>query len=295
ARRYPRDGEPRSASRLPRVRAHQHYDGGGLPPAEGVGLPGPPGSAAARARHRRAPHHDVQRRLPGAGGRRLPRGVARSVGPGGRRGRRAARPRGARRGRSARRRRGGGGAGRGGGGGPDAIAAGIVAVAAATMARALKRVSVARGFDPRQLALLPYGGAGPLFGCALADALGMRTIVLPPHPGVLSALGLAAAAERIEVMASFHRALPALTTRELAAAFAPLVERAREERAPRARRTATVGGARVEASVWPLGELAAGVELEGPAILAGGDATALVEPGWRGRVHRSGAILLERR
>src|SRR3989442_1274941 len=71
--------------------------------------------------------------------------------------------------------------------------------------------------------------------------------------------------------------------------------RAREQRAPRARRTATVGGARVEASVWPLGELAAGVELEGPAILAGGDATALVEPGWRGRVHRSGAILLERR
>src|SRR2546427_503474 len=112
---------------------------------------------------------------------------------------------------------------------PHAIAAGIVAVAAATMARALKRVSVARGFDPRQLALLPYGGAGPLFGCALADALGMRTIVLPPHPGVLSALGLAAAAERIEMMASFHRPLPSLTTRELAAAFAPLVERARAE------------------------------------------------------------------
>src|SRR2546422_3736951 len=53
----------------------------------------------------------------------------------------------------------------------------------------------------------------------------MRTIVLPPHPGVLSALGLAAAAERIEMMASFHRPLPSLTTRELAAAFAPLVER----------------------------------------------------------------------
>ena len=112
---------------------------------------------------------------------------------------------------------------------PRAIAAGIVAVAAATMARALKRVSVARGFDPRRLALLPYGGAGPLFGGALADALGMRTIVLPPHPGVLSALGLAAAAERIEVMASLHRPLPSLTTGELAAAFAPLVERARAE------------------------------------------------------------------
>src|SRR5437763_1899542 len=55
---------------------------------------------------------------------------------------------------------------------PAAIAAGVVAVAAAVMARALKRVSVARGLDPRQMALLPFGGAGPLFGCQLAEALG---------------------------------------------------------------------------------------------------------------------------
>src|SRR5207245_2937400 len=67
---------------------------------------------------------------------------------------------------------------------PHAIAAGIVAVAAATMARALKRVSVARGFDPRQLALLPYGGAGPLFGCAPPAALGVRALGAPPAPGV---------------------------------------------------------------------------------------------------------------
>src|SRR6266550_3087698 len=80
----------------------------------------------------------------------------------------------------------------GGGSDPAAIAAGIVAVAAAVMARALKRVSVARGLDPRGMALLPFGGAGPLFGCQLAEALGMRTIVIPPHPGALSALGLAA-------------------------------------------------------------------------------------------------------
>jgi len=73
------------------------------------------------------------------------------------------------------------------------IAAGIVQVATAVMARALKRVSVARGIDPREMALLPFGGAGPLFGCALADALGMARVVVPPHPGVLSALGLAAA------------------------------------------------------------------------------------------------------
>src|SRR5256885_3694490 len=62
-----------------------------------------------------------------------------------------------------------------------------------------------------------------------SDVCSSDLIVLPPHPGVLSALGLAAAAERIEVMASLHRPLPSLTTGELAAAFAPLVERARAE------------------------------------------------------------------
>ena len=51
---------------------------------------------------------------------------------------------------------------------------------------------------------------------------------------------------------------------------------------------------RVTASVWALDELAPGVTLAGPAILAGRDATALVEPGWRGAVHESGALVLER-
>jgi len=102
-------------------------------------------------------------------------------------------------------------------------AAGIVEIATAVMARALKRVSVARGVDPRRLALLPFGGAGPLFGCALADALGMRTVVVPPHPGVLSALGLAAAAERVDLVASLHRPLATLTAGALEEGYAPLV------------------------------------------------------------------------
>src|SRR5439155_1273947 len=102
------------------------------------------------------------------------------------------------------------------------VAAGIVEVAAAVMARALKRVSVARGIDPRTMALLPFGGAGPLFGCALADALGMSRVVIPPHPGVLSALGLAAAPERVDVVASLHRALHELKNGDLAKAFQPL-------------------------------------------------------------------------
>jgi N-methylhydantoinase A len=109
------------------------------------------------------------------------------------------------------------------------MAAGIVDIATAVMARALKRVSVARGVDPRNLALLPFGGAGPLFGCALADALGMRTVIVPPHPGVLSAVGLAAAAERVDLIASLHRPLAELDRRELATAFAPLVARAGEQ------------------------------------------------------------------
>ena len=256
---------------------------------------------------------------------------------------------------------------------PAAIAAGVVAVAAAVMARALKRVSVARGLDPRQMALLPFGGAGPLFGCQLAEALGMRTIVIPPHPGALSALGLASAAERVDLLASFHRSLDGLSSRDLGNAFAPLLAEGRsqvpdgtvwpyadcrfagqgyevtvpitgddpqrigdaflvEHRArfghagsdrsveivnlrvvalregplprfadprrvvqrPGASRPITVRGVRVSASVWALDELAAGVTIAGPAILAGRNATALVEPGWRGTVHPCGAVLVER-
>src|ERR1043165_2359406 len=95
----------------------------------------------------------------------------------------------------------------------EAMAAGIVQVATAVMARALKRVSVARGIDPRGMALLPFGGAGPLFGCALADELGMSRVVIPPHPGVLSALGLAAAPERVDVVASLHRPVDTIRAR----------------------------------------------------------------------------------
>src|SRR5206468_12037384 len=103
------------------------------------------------------------------------------------------------------------------------VAAGIVQVATAVMARALKRVSVARGIDPRGMALLPFGGAGPLFGCGLADALGMSRVIVPPHPGVLSALGLALAPERFDVLASMHRSLAGLSSAELAVAFQPLM------------------------------------------------------------------------
>ena len=69
-------------------------------------------------------------------------------------------------------------------------ALGIVRIANASMERALRRVSVERGYDPKDYVLVPFGGAGPLHACELADALSIRRILLPPQPGVLSALGL---------------------------------------------------------------------------------------------------------
>jgi len=53
-------------------------------------------------------------------------------------------------------------------------------------------------------------------------------------------------------------------------------------------------GKTVRANVWRLGELPAGRQLDGPAILAGPDTTAFIEPGWGGVVHDSGAVILER-
>ncbi|MFN8469668.1 MAG: hydantoinase/oxoprolinase family protein [Caldilineaceae bacterium] len=69
-------------------------------------------------------------------------------------------------------------------------ALGVVRVANATMERALRAVSVEQGYDPRQFTLLPFGGAGPLHACDLANALEIRRILCPAMPGVLSAYGM---------------------------------------------------------------------------------------------------------
>jgi len=75
-------------------------------------------------------------------------------------------------------------------------AEGIVRVADAEMLRALRVMTVEQGIDPRSFALLAFGGAGGLHACAIAEALEVRTIVVPRAGGVLSALGLAAADRR---------------------------------------------------------------------------------------------------
>jgi N-methylhydantoinase A len=82
-----------------------------------------------------------------------------------------------------------------------------VEVVNAEMLRALRLVSVERGHDPRELALVAFGGAGPLHACALAEELGMETVLVPAAAGVLSALGLAIADERRDAVSSYVCAL----------------------------------------------------------------------------------------
>ena len=92
---------------------------------------------------------------------------------------------------------------------PQRVAAAIIATADATMARALRRVSIERGVDPRECTLIAFGGGGPLHACGLAELLGVRRVIVPPFAGVLSALGLAMTPERRERMASVMRRLDA--------------------------------------------------------------------------------------
>ncbi len=72
----------------------------------------------------------------------------------------------------------------------EALAAGILRVVETGMERAIRVVSVERGHDPRRFALVAFGGGGPLHACALAKALQIETVLVPPLPGALSAVGI---------------------------------------------------------------------------------------------------------
>ena len=87
--------------------------------------------------------------------------------------------------------------------GAGADPAGVVAVVDANMERAVRVVTVERGVDPRDLALVAFGGAGPLHACAIADALGMPTVIVPPRAGAFSAVGLLCAPRQREIVRSF--------------------------------------------------------------------------------------------
>lgn len=86
-------------------------------------------------------------------------------------------------------------------------ALGVVRVADTEMVRALRLISVERGLDPRDFALVAFGGAGGLHACALAEDLGCRTVLVPRAAGVLSALGLAISDVRHDHVAAFLRTI----------------------------------------------------------------------------------------
>lgn len=95
----------------------------------------------------------------------------------------------------------------------DATARGVLAVANVNIDRALRRVSVARGHDPREFTLVAFGGAGPLHACDVADRLEMRRVLIPPTPGVLCAFGLLVADVVLDYAAAVMQpATPALHT-----------------------------------------------------------------------------------
>jgi N-methylhydantoinase A len=115
--------------------------------------------------------------------------------------------------------------------GLDALQAalGIVRVANAEMTRALRVISVERGLDPRDFALVAFGGAGAMHACALAEELGMRTLLVPKAAGVLSALGLAISDLRRDYVEPLLSALDDLDSERLERAFADLEARAAED------------------------------------------------------------------
>jgi 5-oxoprolinase (ATP-hydrolysing) len=108
------------------------------------------------------------------------------------------------------------------------LAAGFVRIANDAMARAIREVSVARGYDVTEYALVSFGGAGSQHACALADALGVRTVLLHPLAGVLSAYGMGLAEVVHEDVTAVLRPLDEVPDAEVEAGFAALEARGRE-------------------------------------------------------------------
>ncbi len=182
----------------------------------------------------------------------------------------------------------------------------VVEVVNAEMLRALRVISVERGHDPREFALIAFGGAGPLHACALAEELEIGTVLVPAAAGVLSALGLVASDERRDTVRSYVRPLaeagelPAEgeadlrytgqsfeLTVPLGADVAAAFHRAHEDRYGYSDRERPVELVALRtANVRPGPELvlppAERLEVAGPHVLELEGATCWIPPGWVG-------------
>ena len=182
----------------------------------------------------------------------------------------------------------------------------VVEVVNAEMLGALRVISVERGHDPREFALIAFGGAGPLHACALAEELEIGAVLVPAAAGVLSALGLVASDERRDTVRSYVRPLaeagelPAEgeadlrytgqsfeLTVPLGADVAAAFHRAHEDRYGYSDRERPVELVAVRtADVRPGPELvlppAQRLEVAGPHVLELEGATCWIPPGWVG-------------
>ncbi|MGH3250782.1 MAG: hydantoinase/oxoprolinase family protein, partial [Trebonia sp.] len=143
--------------------------------------------------------------------------------------------------------------------GPAQVAAGFLEIAAANMANAIKKISVQRGYDATRYVLSTFGGAGGQHACAVADALGMTSVLIHPLAGALSAYGIGLA----DVTAMRETAIEApltaaLTARLRDAAFVPLEESARAELAAQ--------GPRAAVPAHPVAAASAAVDAAPPGI-----------------------------
>ena len=111
----------------------------------------------------------------------------------------------------------------------DRLAAGIVRIVDAEMAKILRIVTVERGLDPREFTLMAFGGGGPLHACALADELSIPRIVIPPDPGLFSAYGLLAADIRTTAVRSFVALASELKSPAVEGAFSEMEGRGRAD------------------------------------------------------------------
>lgn len=101
-------------------------------------------------------------------------------------------------------------------------ALGIHAIVNSNMAQTLRLVSIKRGHDPRDFTLIAFGGAGPLQGGRLAEQASIRKLLIPPTPGVLSAMGLMLAPIQHEGLASYEMPSDGATAEAIRDLFAPL-------------------------------------------------------------------------
>ena len=197
---------------------------------------------------------------------------------------------------------------------------GVIDVVDAEMVRALRVVSVEQGLDPRDFALVAFGGAGPLHACALAEELGMRTVLVPAAAGVLSALGLVAADERRDSVRTYVSALGEIScddqlqgegeadlryagqSFELSVPLGPRLEerfhQAHEERygyadRDRAIELVAVRTAEIRAAP-PLTVTGPRLSTRGSQVLELDGATAWIPDGWSGETDAYGTLVLRR-